>query len=810
MILKELNLISFGKFQNKRFNLEKGLNIIYGENESGKTTIHNFIDGMFYGFLKPYATKRYYLEEYEKYRPWNGNQYAGILKFIKDGKKYRIERDFGKGEVKVYDEITGTDITDEIDNGEKVKVHLPGLYFFDFNTTVYKNTISIKQLGNRIDSTLSTEVKDRLANISTSLDDEISVKQAISHLEKELDKIGTDRAYTKPYGKSLVRLGQLKEKRKLALEKQKEYNKFIEEFNLLREKIEYEKNEIHQLEIQLEKTEILEKKKIYEDVLVLKTEIKELDREIKNLKPYWNLSFDDYTKGVRLENDNESLDREIKDLFIKIDNLKYKLKEIELERDGEIIDGIKAEELFNDMNTYNEIEEEKNHLILNNQQNRLDILNGEFRNLEDKVSRSKIKGNVFILLTIASLGLALVNPILVILALPFIGLFLISRRSSKDLLKELEDLSRNMQKITLEEDGRRNRLKDIEKHQNEILLRYNCSTKLELNRLYQDIQLKQINQSQRLETIKQLKRELKETKSILEAKEKEKEEKVYQLEEILYRNNSNTLEEFKKGLDKNQNYKNLLMDRKGKIEVIDRILGNTTLEDLEKQLSVYDDEYFDGIDGLNMSIVKNEIKSKEENLTIIKDTCSKLEERINNLNKEIECLVDIEEEISRVEDRIQYFESRMKSIEIAKSTIEDISQKIHSQFAPKINKEVSNLISHISGGKYEQVKISEDLNIAIENPSTKEIISVDNLSGGTIDQLYFALRFSIISSMKGDNLPLILDDCFVQYDGNRLENILSFLGDMSNEKQILLFTCHHREKEILDRLGLKYNIVNLG
>ncbi len=51
MILKELRLISFGKFQNKTICLEEGLNIIYGENESGKTTIHNFIDGMFYGFF---------------------------------------------------------------------------------------------------------------------------------------------------------------------------------------------------------------------------------------------------------------------------------------------------------------------------------------------------------------------------------------------------------------------------------------------------------------------------------------------------------------------------------------------------------------------------------------------------------------------------------------------------------------------------------------------------------------------------------------------------------------------------------------
>lgn len=810
MILKELNLISFGKFQNKRLNLVEGLNILYGENESGKTTIHNFIDGMFYGFLKPYATKRYYLEEYEKYRPWNGNQYVGILKFIKNGKIYRIERDFDRGEVKVYDEVTGKDITDEIDNGDKVKVHLPGLYFFDFNTTVYKNTISIKQLGNRIDSTLSTEVKDRLANISTSLDDEISVKQAISHLEKELDKIGTDRAYTKPYGRSLVRLDELKEKRKLALEKQKEYNKLIEEFNILKEKIEHEGKEIYELKTQLEKAEMLAKKKIYEDALALKEEIKLLDGKIENLKPYSNLSFDDYTKSLRLDNDKESLNREIGELSFKICSLEYKLKEKELERDGEFIDGIRVEELFNDMNTYNEMEEEKNHLILDNQQNRLETLNGELKNLKDRTNKSKVKGNIFIFLSIASLGLALINPLLVILALPFAGLFFASKKSRKELFKELEDLNKNIEKMILEEDGRKDRINKIEKHQSEIILKYNCSTKLELNRLYEDIRLKQINQSQRLETIKLLKAKLKETKSVLEAKEKEKKEKVYQFESILYKNNSSTLEEFKKGLDKNQNYKNLLIDRKGKIEVIDRILGNTTLEELKNQLSIYNDEYFQDIDQLDLYIIKDEIKSKEENLSTTKDTCSRLEERINNLNKEVELLIDIEEEISRVEDKIQHFENRIKSIEIAKSTIEDISQEIHSQFAPKINKEVSNLINLISGGKYEQVKINEDLNITIENPSTKEIIDIDSLSGGTIDQLYFALRFSIISSMKGDNLPLILDDCFIQYDGDRLENILSFLGDMSNEKQILLFTCHHREKEILDRLGLKYNLVNLS
>ena len=810
MILKELNLISFGKFQKKRFNLEKGLNIFYGENESGKTTIHNFIDGMFYGFLKPYVRKRYYLEEYEKYRPWNGNQYIGILKLVKDDKKYRIERDFAKGEVKVYDELTGKDITDDIDVGEKIKVHLPGLYFFDFNTSVYKNTISIKQLGNKIDSTLSTEVKDRLANISTSLDDEISVKQAISHLEKELDKIGTSKAYTKPYGKSIVQLDKLKEKHKLVLEKQKEYNRTIDEFNVLKEKIESKEKEIHHLKEQLEKVELFKKKKIYDDVLALREEIKLIDKEIEILKPYSLLDFEDYTIGLRLQNSKDSLEREIKDLLFKIHSLEYKLKDKKLDGDEEIVNGVNAEELFKDMNTYNEMEEEKNNLILNNQKNRLEILNGELKTLEEKVNKSKVKGNIFIILAIVSLGLILVNPFLSIIALSFIAIFFISRRSSKAYINDLDELKEKIKIIRLQEDERETRLSDIEKNQKKIVFKYDCSSKLELSRLYEEIRLNQINQNQRLDAINQLDTELKDTISILDIKKKEIYNINHQLKEILQRNNSNTLDEFKVGLDKKKDYENLVIDRKGKFEVIDRILDNTTLEDLKVQLAHYNDEYFDNVDQLDISIIKDEIRDREESLYTIKDNCSRLEERIYNLNEEVKHLVDIQEEIGRIEDDIQCFQNRIRSIEIAKSTIEDISQEIHTQFAPKINKKVSKLINFISNGKYAHVKISDDLDIVIESPSTKEIVPIDSLSGGTIDQLYFALRFSIISSMKGDNLPLILDDCFIQYDDRRLKNILSFLVDLSSERQILLFTCHNREREILDNLGLKYNIINLG
>lgn len=50
MIIRKLQLRNFGKFQNKEILLKEGINIIYGENESGKSTIHSFLQSMFFRY----------------------------------------------------------------------------------------------------------------------------------------------------------------------------------------------------------------------------------------------------------------------------------------------------------------------------------------------------------------------------------------------------------------------------------------------------------------------------------------------------------------------------------------------------------------------------------------------------------------------------------------------------------------------------------------------------------------------------------------------------------------------------------------
>ena len=69
MLIKKIQVNNFGKLKNKEIELKNGINIIYGENESGKSTLLDFIVSMFYGVNKTKNGKE--ISNYDKYMPWD-------------------------------------------------------------------------------------------------------------------------------------------------------------------------------------------------------------------------------------------------------------------------------------------------------------------------------------------------------------------------------------------------------------------------------------------------------------------------------------------------------------------------------------------------------------------------------------------------------------------------------------------------------------------------------------------------------------------------------------------------------------------
>ena len=88
-------------------------------------------------------------------------------------------------------------------------------------------------------------------------------------------------------------------------------------------------------------------------------------------------------------------------------------------------------------------------------------------------------------------------------------------------------------------------------------------------------------------------------------------------------------------------------------------------------------------------------------------------------------------------------------------------------------------------------------------------MEANRLSVGTIDQLYLSLRLSMTEDLSKEKMPIILDEAFAYYDTQRLENILKYLANTYPDRQIILFTCTEREKNIFDEKNIHYHYIDL-
>lgn len=96
MKIEKLEIRNFGKMQNRTLEFSDGIQLISGENESGKSTVHTFIRSMLFGMTRGRgrAAKN---DVYSRYEPWeNPAYYAGEMVLESGGKRFRLTRNFGR------------------------------------------------------------------------------------------------------------------------------------------------------------------------------------------------------------------------------------------------------------------------------------------------------------------------------------------------------------------------------------------------------------------------------------------------------------------------------------------------------------------------------------------------------------------------------------------------------------------------------------------------------------------------------------------------------------------------------------------
>ena len=277
-----------------------------------------------------------------------------------------------------------------------------------------------------------------------------------------------------------------------------------------------------------------------------------------------------------------------------------------------------------------------------------------------------------------------------------------------------------------------------------------------------------INKNKNIEKIK-IEKEI----EILEENIKNKEKEIKLLKEELINKNNIKLKEVKNKYINNINEKDLID------------LFNKKLNEINNDLD-YTNKIFN-----NKRIELNSINIEEKSIN------EKLEEKL-----------EYEERIEYLEKQVGELRSLEKSINLAKETLEEAYDEIKSEITPKFTKDLSLLIEKISNGKYKNTKFDTDRGLIVEREDG-EYINCNNLSIGTIDQLYLSLRLSAMNEISEEKMPIILDEAFAYFDNERLENIIKFISENYDKNQVIIFTCSNREKEILDKLNIKYNLINL-
>ena len=176
MQINELLLKNFGKFHDRQIDLDEGINLIHGENESGKSTIHTFIRGMLFGIERGRG-RAAQNDTFSIYEPWeNPNYYSGILKFKSGEKHFRIERNFDKYSKKA--EL----ICEE--DGEVLSVEDGDLQMLlgEMDAERYDNTVSMSQRNAQMGESIVAELKNYATNYYTSGNGEIDLAGALEQL----------------------------------------------------------------------------------------------------------------------------------------------------------------------------------------------------------------------------------------------------------------------------------------------------------------------------------------------------------------------------------------------------------------------------------------------------------------------------------------------------------------------------------------------------------------------------------------------------------------------------------------------------
>ena len=287
MKINNIKINGFGKLENKEFSFNKGINLVMGNNESGKSTFAKCIQAILYGISR--NKNGNLISDYEKYTPWNSNTFSAKINYSLDnGEQFEVYRDFSKRTTKIfnsnYEDISSNYSIDKSRNSN---------YFSEqtnISEDIFSRTAIVPQQEVRLNKLDQNVILQKISNLISTGDDTVSFKLIMDKLnKKQLNEVGTNRSIERPLNIVLNKIENCNAKLKDIENIKDKDNNLKNEIAKIKSELKEKENEIEMLkELQnIRNNERIDKSRIDAICKIIseyEVKIAKLDKEIENIK----------------------------------------------------------------------------------------------------------------------------------------------------------------------------------------------------------------------------------------------------------------------------------------------------------------------------------------------------------------------------------------------------------------------------------------------------------------------------------------------------------------------------------------------
>lgn len=751
MKIEKIYIHRFAGISEKQLDFSDGINIVEGPNESGKSTISDFIKFMLYGLSGKDEKKRVF--------GWSAgaDKISGNM-IVRCGKDcYRIERvmgESGRGSCKIV-ELAGNTVVHEGKN--------PGELFLGVSSDVFERTAFVGQRGgSRIDG---GELSAGIENILFSADENVNTQKAL----KRLDDARISLLYKNRHGGKIYDLKKELEELEQRLERAVSINGniIIKEGSVrdIEQKSSENAKRIETLEKDMDYYETGRLKRQYDKVVEYK---KALEAERAMLDSYEekyirNNFFPDtayFSELDKLEEELRFSERNIKMLEEELDGVRKNL-----EGDSAGKERITAVQ--------------KDEIITEAAQRSLKRKSYIFIGAVFGILASIVGVGLAVLIMLHS-GLSVFCGILcAILTFCAILSFVASARQATAV--------------------------------REILQQYGAESRDELENIL-DSMIVESNISVRNE---ELLSELEQKHRVAEAQIMELDK---QLKSVLTRWNMGNIAEARKYYSEYMEEGNGIRRRIENLENLytaaaDNFKG-VNIPELREKFAKYSETT--PLEEMNYDAMKRELDFLQNAQRVLYEKKHEDEKLLAGYYTQAEQPSKLYDKIAELKSAIGKYERKHDALLLAYEKLTEAGVHMKENIAPRLSEYAGRILESVSGEKYHTLGVGHELELSYTAADGKgdfeQTHEIEFMSMGTQDIAYISLRFALIKLLYGkETPPVVFDDSFTRLDDMRLENMLRLTAKTSvdEDMQMLIFSCHKRDSEIMKRIGV-FNRIEIG